>query len=406
MKAVCLLKEIGMKPKSLVLMLGLVLFSSHGLASELTDLAGKVHSGSLKSLTSSSAVLVTESGPVKVPVDQLMKIVIAPRKEEPRQKEDPTIRLTITDHSELTGSRVDSDGLKVTIETKTLGELQVPARKVKAVLYSWLDKNTQKQWDNLLLRKFSDDLLVVKKGEKLNFLAGVVTQYKDKKLMLLYEGNNIPVRLEKVFGIIHPLPFSPPDQAKCKIETVSGDSLFVEQVTLENDSFRVQTGPNHFISIPQNDIHLLDFSLGRIVYLSDMPPEGVEYTPYFDTVWEYQRDKTIDGTALKLGNREYSKGLWIHSKTKLTYRLAGDFSRFQALMGIDASVAKSGLGDVHVTISADDDVLLDERVTAFTAPRKLDLDVRGHRFLHILVDFGEGLNIGDRLDLVDARLIK
>ncbi len=395
-----------MMPKSLVLTLSLFLFGSRIMAAELTDLAGNVHSGSLKSLSSTSAVLVDKSSSVEVPVDQLMKIVIAPKKEELQQKQNSAIRLTITDHSELTGSRVESDGLKATIETKTLGELQVPARKVKAVLYSRLDENTQKQWDNLLLRKFSDDLLVVKKGEKLDFLAGVVTQYDDKKVMFLYEGNEIPVRLEKVFGIIHPLPFSPPDQAKCKIETTSGDSLFVEQVNLDNDSFRVQTGPDHFISIPQNEIHLLDFSLGRIVYLSDMPPEGVEYTPYFDTVWEYQRDKTIDGTALKLGNREYAKGLWIHSKTKLTYRLAGDFSRFQALMGIDASVAKSGLGDVHVTISADDDVILDEQVTAFTAPRKLDLDVRGHRFLHILIDFGEGLNIGDRLDLVEARLIK
>lgn len=387
-------------------MVSLFLFSSHSTASELTDLSGKVHSGSLTSLTPSSAVLATETGPVEIPVDQLMKIAIAPKKEDRQEKGNPPVQLIITDHSELTGDRVESDGVKVTIQTKTLGELQIPARKVKSVLYSRLDKNTQKQWNNLLRKKFSDDLLIVKKGEKLDFLPGVVTQYDDKKVMFLYEGNEIPVRLEKIFGIIHPLPFSPPDQAKCKIETTSGDSLFVEQIILENDVFRVQTGPDHYISIPKKEIHLLDFSLGRIVYLSDMPPEGVEYTPYFDTVWEYQRDKTIDGSALKLGNREYSKGLWIHSKTKLTYRLAGDFSRFQALMGIDASVAKSGLGDVQVTISADDQVILDEHVTAFTAPKKLDLDVQGRRFLHILVDFGEGLNIGDRLDLVDARLVK
>jgi len=386
--------------------LSLFFFTSHITATELTDLAGKVHSGSLKSLTLTSAVLETETGDVEIPVDQIMKITFAKTKGNSQQATDFPIRLTISDHSELVGSSVKSDGVNVTIRTKTLGELQVPARKVKSILYSPLDKTTQKQWNDLTQKKVSDDLLVIKKGKKLDFLAGVVTQFDEKKVMFLYEGNEIPVRLEKILGIIHPHPFAPPGQAKCRLETTSGDSLFVEQITLEKNDFRTRTGPDHFITIPKKEIRLLDFSLGRIIYLSDMPPEGVEYTPYFDTVWEYQRDKTIDGSPLKLGDKEYAKGLWIHSKTKLTYRLAGEFSRFQALMGIDASVAKSGLGDVHVTISADDKIILNEQVTAFTALHKIDLDVKGYRFLHILVDFGEGLNIADRLDLVDARLIK
>ncbi len=394
-----------MKLKSLILF-GLFFSTLPLSAAELIDLAGKVHSGKLVSLSNSSAVLETESGSAEVPVDQIMKVTIAPKTDGSPDKVDASVWLTISDHSVLIGSSVKSDGLNVTIKTKTLGELQIPARKVKSILYAALDEATKKQWNELNQKKVSDDLLVIKKGGKLDFLPGVVTQYDDKKVMFLYEGNEIPVRLEKIFGIIHPHPFAPPGQARCRLETISGDSLFVEQITLEKNNFRVQTGPDHFITVPPNEIHLLDFSLGRIVYLSDMPPEGVEYTPYFDTVWEFQRDKTIDGSPLKLGGKEYSKGLWIHSKTKLTYRLAGEFSRFQAVMGIDDSVAKSGLGNVHVTISADDKVILDEEVSAFTELRKIDLDVKGYRFLHILVDFGEGLNIADRLDLVDARLVK
>ncbi len=395
-----------MKLKSLFILLIVVFFTSHLSASELIDLTGKVHSGTLKSLTLSSVVLQSETGKVEVPVDQILKITVTQTKGKQKQRTPPSVRLTISDHSELNGSTIKSDGLNVTINTEAFGELQVPARKVKSVLFSILDETTQKQWKELVHKRVSDDLLVIKKGGKLDFLPGVVTQYDAQKVMFLYEGNEIPVRLEKVFGIIHPHPFAPPGQAKCRLETTSGDSLFVEQITLKGNDFRVQTGPDHFITIPQSQIHLLDFSLGRIVYLSDMPPEGVEYTPYFDTVWEYQKDKTIDGSPLKLGDKEYAKGLWIHSRTKLTYRLAGEFSRFQALMGIDASVAKSGLGNVHVTITADDKILLEKEVTAFTEPQKIDLDVKGYRFLHILVDFGEGLNIADRLDLVEARLIK
>lgn len=395
-----------MKLRVLLLILLANLCTSSAMATELTNLAGKVYTGSLKSLGQSLAVIGTEQGDVKVSTDQIMKIAFPETKDRPGSSADFPIRVTITDHSELLGSSIKNDGLQVTINTASLGELQILPSKVKSILFSLPDDKSLAQWEQLLKKEVRDDMLVIKKGETLDFLPGVVTQFDEKNVMFLYEGNEIPVKREKVFGIIHPHQYIAPEQAKCRIETTSGDSLFIQEISLQEELFRVRTGPDHFIFVPKSQVRLLDFSLGRIVYLSDMPPEGVEYTPYFDIIWEYQRDKTIDGSMLKLGNREYSKGLWIHSKTRLTYRLAGEFSRFQALMGIDASVAKSGLGHVHVTITADEEILLEEDVSAFTVPRKIDLDIKGYRFLYLQVDFGEGLNIGDRLDLVEARLIK
>ena len=405
---ICLrpLKDDQMILKVLILFV-LVSICAPGLkAAELFNLTGSAYSGSLKSLSQSSAVIQTKQGDIEVPADQIMKITFPAENGQPETVSDSYIRVTITDHSELAGSTVKSDGQHLSITTEELGKLQIPAQKVKSVLFSKLDDNLRTQWELLTKKESRDDLLVIKKGETLDFLPGVVTQFDDTNVLFLYEGNEIPVRREKVFGIIHPHPYTPAEQVICRIETTAGNSLFVQEISLEDDTFRVRTGPDHFITIPKTQMRLIDFSLGRIVYLSDMPHESVEYTPYFDVVWEYQRDKTIDGSALKLGNQEYSKGLWIHSKTRLTYRLAGDFSRFQALIGIDASVAESGLGHVHVVITADEKVLFEEDISAFTAPQKIDLDITGHRFLSLLVDFGEGLNIGDRLDLVEARLIK
>lgn len=75
-------------------------------------------------------------------------------------------------------------------------------------------------------------------------------------------------------------------------------------------------------------------------------------------------------------------------------------------MGIDASVASNGMGDVHVVISGDGKTLLEADVQGRHAPKPLDLDVTGVRDLEILVDFGGDLDIADHLDLAEARVIK
>jgi hypothetical protein len=148
----------------------------------------------------------------------------------------------------------------------------------------------------------------------------------------------------------------------------------------------------------------LDFSLGKVRYLSQLEPREVKYTPFFDQVWTYYRDRPRDGGMLRLGNKEYARGLWIHSRTLLKYRLNAEYRRFQAVMGIDQAVAP--LGNVHVVISGDEKVLHQSDVRGTDPPLNLDLDIAGVRELEILVDFGGDLDIADHLDLADAKVIK
>jgi hypothetical protein len=156
--------------------------------------------------------------------------------------------------------------------------------------------------------------------------------------------------------------------------------------------------------VPDEQVLSLDFSSGKVRFLSQLEPREVKYTPFFDQVWTYCRDRPRDGGSLRLGNKEYARGLWIHSRTFLKYRLSGDYRRFQAVMGIDQAVAP--LGNVHVVISGDGKTLLESDVRGSDPPQNLDLDVAGVRDLEILVDFGGDLDIADHLDLADAKVVK
>jgi len=75
-----------------------------------------------------------------------------------------------------------------------------------------------------------------------------------------------------------------------------------------------------------------------------------------------------------------------------------------ASVGIDP--AQRSRGNVRLEIRGDDRVLFDEPLAGSDAPRAVELDVAGVGRLMILVDYGEGLDIGDQLILGNARLIR
>ena len=281
---------------------------------EVTSLDGQSVVGELVSLDAEQLVLNVGDAVKVVALDRVMNIAW-PEHELVKSVEEANLQtLLLTDGSSLSGQNARTDGLNVTFDSQSLGSMTVPLKNVKSLRFKPLNATSTEQWNALIQKPNSDDRLVIQKGEVLDFLAGVVTQYNTENVQFLYQGSEIPVRLAKVFGIIHPVEMMPNQAATCSLKTTSGESLFVTQVSVSEGQMTVRTGPGEQVVLPLESITQLDFSLGRIVYLSDMTPEGTEYTPFFDTVWEYQRDRTVDGSPLQIGRKKFSKGLWVHSK--------------------------------------------------------------------------------------------
>ena len=119
--------------------------------------------------------------------------------------------------------------------------------------------------------------------------------------------------------------------------------------------------------------------------------------------------QTADGSAwaaksLALGGRTYRKGLALHSRTRLVFRLPEGYRRLTALAGIDDRL--SDQGSVRLEIVGDEKTLLSAIVSGGDAPLPVDLDVSGVRRLTILVDFANDQDVADHLDLCELRIIK
>ncbi len=217
----------------------------------------------------------------------------------------------------------------------------------------------------------------------------------------------------KVFGFVyhHGAGDGPPPPV-CRVTDASGSLWSARSVALAGKlQWITSTGLN--VSAPLEDVLRLDFSQGKLLYLSDLKPDSITWTPYFGAdrplpalrlFYAPRFNRGFDSEPLKLGGVVYSKGLALFARTELVYRLPKGFSRFRAVAGADETGGTSG--KVRLTVRGDDRVLIQHDYSGKDAPQTIELDVAGVRRLTILVDFGDSLGTGDRLLLCNARIVK
>ncbi len=393
----------------LVLMTASLNFQAGGApAAEIDTLKGERHSGELVSLDGATAILKSGETSITVPLADILELrfPVNPR----RTRRRSGAREALLDGTRLTLNAFSVAGDTARCET-SFGTLTFPVARLAYVRFGISTAKLDEAWSALLARESKDDLLVVtKKDDVLDFFAGVTGDVGGKgdgsdKIAFLLDGDELPVAREKVYGIIFHRRAPALPKPVCEVRLTGGDVLEVTRLAWDgNLKVRLVSGSD--VALPAARLAALDFSAGKIRYLSQIEPRDVKYVPFFDIIThEYRRDRSLDGTPLTLAGKVYRRGLAIHSKTTLRYRIAGDFTRFQTVVGIDDSVSHLAnvqvkIGDdgkpdergiaacVRLVISGDGRPLFDSIVKATDALRNLDLDVKDVRDLEILVDFG------------------
>ncbi|HVW02165.1 MAG TPA: NPCBM/NEW2 domain-containing protein [Planctomycetaceae bacterium] len=385
-------------------------------AVEVQTLKGEHYVGRLASLNDSDLNLVEAQqagqpagtdGKLKLSVTDLLEVRFPDTKPAEAAPEDFTV--TLVDGSRLSVSAYSVAGAKAKLTDARLGDLSLAANAISHVRLGAAEPKFLDAWTPLLEKESKRDLLVLRKGEVLDFLAGVIGDVDDKTVKFLVDTDEVPVKRERVYGLIYRRPAGAL-KSSCQIDLAGLDALHAKKLSFDGETWQATLAQGPQVKLPAGQLRTLDYSLGRLRYLSQMEPREVKYLRYFDDGnarfdWPYQRDRGFEGEPLKLNGVQYTRGLAIHSYTQLRYRLGGDYRRFSAVMGIDDSVRGEN-GNVNVTILGDGKELFRGPVKDADAPRNLDLDVAGVRELEITVDFGENIDIADRLDLADCKVIK
>jgi len=372
---------------------------------------GERVAGALAELDARRVVLQTASDRKSWELERLDEIRFGPPLDA---KTVPPVTVELVDGSTLALEAFSMEAGKARLKLLRGSPLEVPSATIRSVRFAPMGDSTSVPWDKITTAAATNDVLIVKKGNAVDYHAGVLHRVTEESVEFELDGERLPVRRSRVFGAVchHPAGRQLP-AAMGTLTDRSGSTWAVRTLAASNDALEWSTPSGVSMRRPWVELALLSFAKNNVVYLSDLKPDSVEWTPYFGLTRELDSrkiffapryDRNLYGGPLAIQGDRYLKGLCIPSRTEMVFRLPERFARLMAVVGIDD--ASRPVGHVRLMIRGDDRVLLDMTVAGTDPPKPLDLDLSGVRRLGILVDFGDDLDVGDLLDLCEARLLK
>lgn len=266
-------------------------------------------------------------------------------------------------------------------------------------------------WRTLSQLELNLDALVVRKGQSLDYVEGVIGDVRSDVVQFTTDGETLEVKLSKLAGLVyHRGRQSPGAAPPATVELLDGSRLQASSLDGDGQELSLVATAGFAAKFDWRQIKRVEFSGGKSVFLSDLEPLEQSWQGYFGGAnqpllaqyYRPRRNVTFSGSPLKLDGREFTKGLTVHSRTTLRYDLDRRFARFRAWAGIDP--AAGGQGRLRLVLSGDDKTLWEDSIVAGEPAKPLDIDTAGVKRLTVLVDFGDNLDLGDHLILAQPRL--
>lgn len=390
----------------------LALLGSAPPAVEVQTLTGETVAGRVLQLDGQHVAVDRDGTRVAVPTETVL--AVSPVSAPSRRVWEPGVWVDLADGTSLVAVDYAAQKGRANITLTGQQSVELPARDVVAVRFGPASEAVLAEWARIRETGDRSDLLVVPKDNTVDFHRGVLGDVTGGVVQFRIEGELLPVKREKVLGVVC---FEPEGrqlpEALCRVTDADGSCWAVRTIKLAADGLQWTTPLGLNITRPWTAIVRLDFSQGKVVYLSRLQPESRQWTPYFSAgkplaaaveFFAPKEDQALGGGAIELGGTSYAKGLALHSRARLVYRLPDAFRRFKAVAGIDDRVRPRG--NARLVIEADGRILLETVLRGTDPPKPIDLDLAGAQRLVVLVDFGDEMDVSDHVDLADARVLK
>jgi hypothetical protein len=361
----------------------------------------------LRNVTAETVEVDAGGTPTSIPLKEVEQLR---RTETPPEPDEPFLPVVVLQNgSQLGGSDIKVAQRKLEMKTRW-GMLSFPIAEARSLRLAAADDKLESAWQEIRTRDTSNDLLVIRKGDALDFVAGVVGDVSEKEVKLLARGRDLAVPRERVFGIVY-VPHAPAQAPLCEVALASGDHLRVSELAIAGDQLAAKIGEVR-VPVPLAEIASLDFTLGKIKALADLPMTQNQFasSPLLTAAsFEVRKNRNSLGKTLRIGDREFTRGLWMHSGASATFRLGREYRRLTTTIGLDSNSTELPriAPRVKVIFSGDGKTIDSREVSWDDPPETIELDVAGVRELEVRVESSKDKpGVLEHLVLGEARVIK
>jgi len=336
-----------------------------------------------------------------------LKIVAAPTADAPSGPPDVTIYGR--DKTVLRGKLVELGEETLVLATRWGAELKLPTVALRGLAFEGVGSPTgRQQFEAKLAEPAAEDTaVVVGRDQAISQVTGTAHSLMAGKLGFTFEGQDRSINQARLVGLVFAAqPRKGSQAAPYQLVTLlSGDVLAGTWTSLNDAELTLDTTWGGKLALARATVGKIAFRNGKVAYLSDLEPETVEEVAYFGRLMNYRRDQALDGSPLKLANKPVAKGLAVHSRSVLTYALAGEYQSFKCLVGFDESAR--GRGRVVCRVLGDGKELFAESDLKATAePKPIEVEIAGVKQLSLEVDFGAAEDTGDRVIWAEPRVFR
>lgn len=380
-------------------------------AAEIKTLKGDVLKGDLVSVSAKEIVLDVAGKKVITAVDQILSLSFI----DPLPAvgaEVKYIQVELTDGSQLKCAKLELKNKDAKLILLDGQNVAVPIAQINWVLNEAHNPDHVKAFrEKVVAKKSARDILAVKKDDIINPVEGTFGDADAKGDTIeftLPDGGKNDVAISRPVAMYFRRGANPAAKPiLCRLHDTSRNLVFVSELTREADGFSVVTSCGATIKYGKDVVGRLDYSSGKLVYLSQLAPASVKETSTEGSVQHYRKDESLEGGKIKLAGVEYKTGLALHSTTELEYDLNGEYRELKAVVGIDDEV---GGTDDPVVLEIYDGAV---QLMKWTISRKdkervkhLNLSIKDVNKLRIVVTTSDILDLGKHLTLADVRVTK
>jgi hypothetical protein len=312
-------------------------------------------------------------------------------------------------------AEIHNDQLRAT--SRLWGEVRVPREKSRGIIFA-LPMDPER-FDPLLYRMVSrqatDDQLVLENDDT---VYGTLIGLSNQHLELATKSGIETVDRRRVIAVLFGparVSTAPSDRLYVSLAFTDGSLIAAREATLDQGQLRIRTTDGMtFASSAGMDAmgHIVSLQTfqPRVTYLSDLAPIGFKHTPYLAIDWPLGIDRNVSGGQQRSQGVVYTKGLGMHSTSRVAYELGGQYRRFAAELALDDEVGQGGsvVGRVYVERKPRqwEEVYRSPVVRGGDRPVPVAVDVRGAERLALVIEHADRADQLDRANWLDARVVR